>query len=70
MLTDSQITELSKKGYSHSDIAKLTGHSTVGVIATYDHTIASDIRDRAIRDIQNICKTCELKIIKYKKKFL
>lgn len=48
------ITELSKKGYSHSDIAKLTGHSTVGVIATYDHTIASDIRDRAIKDIKDI----------------
>jgi integrase/recombinase XerD len=48
------ITELSKMGYSHSDIAKLTGHSTIGVIAIYDHTIASDIRDRAIKDIQNM----------------
>jgi len=48
------ITELSKKGYSHSDIAKLTGHSTVGVIASYDHTIASDIRDRAIKDITDM----------------
>lgn len=48
------ITELSKKGYSHSDIIKLTGHSTVGVIAIYDHTIASDIRERAIKDISNI----------------
>lgn len=48
------ITELSKKGYSHSDIAKLTGHSTIGVISTYDHTIASDIRDRAISDIKDI----------------
>jgi integrase len=48
------ITELARKGYSHSDIAKLTGHSTVGVIATYDHTIASDIRDRAIKDIKDI----------------
>lgn len=48
------ITELSKKGYSHSDIAKLTGHSTVGVISTYDHTIASDIRGKAIKDISDI----------------
>jgi len=48
------ITELSKLGYSHSDIAKLTGHSTIGVISNYDHTVASDIRDRAIRDIKNI----------------
>jgi len=48
------ITELSKKGYSHSDIAKLTGHSTIGVISNYDHTIASDIRDRAIGDIKDI----------------
>jgi hypothetical protein len=48
------ITELSKKGYSHSDIAKLTGHSTIGVIASYDHTVASDIRDRAINDIKDI----------------
>lgn len=48
------ITSLSKLGYSHSDIAKLTGHSTVGVISNYDHTVASDIRDRAMRDIKNI----------------
>lgn len=48
------ITTLSKKGYSHSDIAKLTGHSTVGVIAMYDHSIASDIRERAIKDIESI----------------
>lgn len=48
------ITELSRKGYSHSDIAKLTGHSTVGVIAIYDHTVASDIRERAINDIKDM----------------
>jgi len=48
------ITELSKKGYSHSDIAKLTGHSTIGTISGYDHTIASDIRERAIKDIGDI----------------
>lgn len=48
------ITQLSKMGYSHSDIAKLTGHSTIGVISDYDHTVASDIRDRAIKDIKNI----------------
>lgn len=48
------ITQLSRLGYSHSDIAKLTGHNSVGVIALYDHTVASDIRDRAIRDIKNL----------------
>lgn len=48
------ITELSKLGYSHSDIIKLTGHSNTSTLTTYDHTIASDIRDRVIKDIENI----------------
>ena len=48
------ITELSKRGYSHNDIAKLTGHGTIATIANYDHTIASDIREKAIKDIKDI----------------
>lgn len=48
------ITELFKKGWTYDQIAKLTGHSSVNVLMTYDHTVASDMADRARADIQNI----------------
>lgn len=41
------ITELFKIGWSYDRIAKLTGHSSVGTLSLYDHTIASDIADEA-----------------------
>jgi len=48
------ITELFKAGWSYDRISKLTGHSSVGTLAIYDHTVASDIaveaRD-AIKDL-------------------
>jgi len=48
------VTELFKKGWTYDKIAKLTGHSSIGTLATYDHTIASDIGDKARIDIKDI----------------
>jgi len=48
------ITELFKKGWDYSQIAKLTGHSSVGTLTHYDHTVASDIREKALKDIKDI----------------
>lgn len=42
------ITELFKKGMDYASISKLTGHSTPQTLIAYDHSIASDIRDKAI----------------------
>ena len=48
------VTELFKKGWTYDKIAKLTGHSSVGTLALYDHTVASDVADEARRDIMDI----------------
>ena len=48
------VTELFKKGWTYDKIAKLTGHSSVGTLALYDHTVASDIADKARDDIKDI----------------
>jgi len=48
------ITELFKKGWTYDKIAKLTGHSSPGTLATYDHSVASDIAEEARRDIMDI----------------
>jgi integrase len=48
------ITGLIKEGFSYDQVSKITGHSTVGTIGIYDHTIASDIRDKAINAIKNL----------------
>lgn len=48
------ITELFKMGWSYERISKLTGHSSVGTLAIYDHSVASDIAEEArdaIRDL-------------------
>jgi integrase/recombinase XerD len=48
------ITELVKQGWHYDRIAKLTGHSTPATILSYDHALATDIReeaDIAIKDI-------------------
>lgn len=41
------VTELLRKGWSYDKISKLTGHSSVGTLAVYDHIVASDIADEA-----------------------
>ncbi len=48
------ITELSRQGWAHSKIAKLTGHSSVGTLAHYDHAVASDIKDDAVEALKNL----------------
>ncbi len=48
------VTELFKKGWTYDKIAKLTGHSSAGTLAIYDHTVASDIGDKARVDIMDI----------------
>jgi len=48
------VTELFKLGWSYEKISKLTGHSSIGTLVIYDHSVASDIADDArdaIRDI-------------------
>jgi len=41
------ITSLIKQGWSYDQVSKITGHSSVGTIAVYDHAVASDIADKA-----------------------
>jgi integrase len=48
------ITELFKAGWSYDRISKLTGHSSAGTLALYDHTVASDIAAEARTAIVNI----------------
>jgi len=48
------ITELIRKGWSYDKIAKVTGHTTIGVISVYDHVVASDIRDDILNDLKDI----------------
>ena len=48
------VTELFKKGWTYDKIAKLTGHSSAGTLATYDHSVASDIAVEARADIMDI----------------
>lgn len=48
------ITELVRKGWHYSKISKLTGHSSVGTLATYDHAVASDIKDEALEALRDM----------------
>jgi len=48
------VTELFKKGWTYDKIAKLTGHSSVSTLVTYDHTVASDLGDKAREDIRDL----------------
>jgi len=48
------VTELFKMGWTYDKIAKLTGHSSVGTLAIYDHTVASDLRGDAMKAIGNL----------------
>lgn len=48
------VTELFKKGWDYSQIAKLTGHSSIGTLTAYDHTVASDLREKALKDIYDL----------------
>ena len=48
------ITELVRKGWHYSKIAKLTGHSSIGTLVSYDHSIASDIKDDALEALKSM----------------
>lgn len=48
------ITGLIREGLSYDQVSKITGHSSVGTIGVYDHTIASDIRGKAMEAMKNL----------------
>lgn len=48
------ITELFKKGWTYDKIAKLTGHSSIGTLVGYDHSVASDIAAEARESIKDL----------------
>lgn len=48
------VTELFKKGWGYERISKLTGHSSPGTLVNYDHSVASDIADKAREDIRDL----------------
>jgi integrase len=48
------VTELFKKGWTYDKIAKLTGHTSVTTLVTYDHTVATDVADQAREDMKDL----------------
>ena len=48
------VTELKRKGWTNDKISKLTGHKTPSVLSIYDHVVASDIKEDAIKDLKDI----------------
>lgn len=48
------ITELSRMGWDYYKIAKLTGHSSPATLVHYDSSVASDVKEDALRDIKEI----------------
>lgn len=48
------ITEMFRMGLTYDRISKLTGHSSVGTLATYDHSVASDIKNEAREYMKNL----------------
>jgi len=48
------VTELKKKNWTNDKISKLTGHKTPSSLTTYDHVVASDIKEEALQDLKDI----------------
>lgn len=48
------ITELKKLNWTNDKISKLTGHKSVASLSAYDHVLASDIKEEAIKDLMRI----------------
>tara|TARA_R100001530_G_scaffold64414_1_gene46275 strand:- start:336 stop:884 length:549 start_codon:yes stop_codon:yes gene_type:complete len=48
------ITGLIKSGMSYDQVSKITGHSSVGTISVYDHSVASDIREKAMDAMRDL----------------
>ena len=48
------ITELRRKGWANEDIRVLTGHKAVGSLASYEHIVANDLKDRILQDLRDL----------------
>lgn len=48
------VTELKRKGWNNEDISKLTGHKSPSNLTIYDHIVATDIKDKALKDVGEI----------------
>ncbi len=48
------ITELVRKGWGYDKIRKISGHAHLSTIVQYDHAIAQDIKDEAMKDLEGI----------------
>lgn len=48
------ITHLLKKGWSYDKIQKVTGHLSAASLATYDHVLSSDIKDKLNEDLKDL----------------
>lgn len=48
------ITHYLKKGWSYNQIAKLTGHKSIGSLSSYDHVVSRDIREKALEDMEGL----------------
>jgi len=48
------ITELVRQGWSHTKIAKLTGHKSLGTLNLYDHVLSTDIKEDALNALKDI----------------
>jgi len=48
------VTELKRKNWTNDKIMKLTGHKSIASLSTYDHVLAGDIKEDALRDLKEI----------------
>ena len=48
------ITELVRKGWHYDHIIKLTGHTNPGTLTHYDHAVASDIKEQALKALEDM----------------
>lgn len=48
------VTELLRKGLSYDQIRKLTGHAKAESLVSYDHVVANDIKDMALKAMEGI----------------
>jgi len=48
------ITHLLKKGWSHNEIVKVTGHKSISSVSSYDHVLSSDLKDKLNQDLEGM----------------
>lgn len=46
------ITHLLKQGWSHNEVAKVTGHKSVASITSYDHVLSKDLKEKLNKTLQ------------------